>query len=97
MWPKKNRLGMKEKPRPMPELEAEYGRLASLVGHKSRLARELYAEAEEHLDEMSQLSKESAAAKAEEDLAKIKEGPAVNHPASQSNPIQDPPAPQGPT
>ena len=89
----KNRLGFKQKPRPMAELEAEYGRLAGLAGHKYRLARELSAEADEHWDEMSRLSKESAMAKAQEDLEKTKAGPAVNNPAPRApEPI---PAQQG--
>lgn len=77
MFYKKNRLGMKEKPRPMPEIEADYAREAGMAGHKARLAKELYEEAETHLEAMSRLSKESAAAHAAAKLAEVKEGPAA--------------------
>lgn len=90
---RKNKLGFKGKPRPMHEIEAEYGRLAGLAGHKYRLARELSAEADEHWEEMSRLSKESVEAKALADLEKTKDGPSVNPPSATQAPIHEPDAP----
>lgn len=78
MFYKKNKLGMKERPRPVAEIEADYAREAQMAGHTGRLARELYEQSEAHLEAMSRLSKESVAAQADAKLAEVKEGPALN-------------------